>query len=124
MGLFDYVVVECPVEGVANPLAHEWQTKTFDWPYMETYKITEGGRLLTEVYHTEDRSDPTAEPGSLRSFAGCMTRVRDDWRDTDFHGDLNFYSTVDGEWVELIARFTDGQLQRITRVEPDGGATP
>ncbi len=120
MGLFDYVRVECPIEGVDDPATYEWQTKDFDWPYMETYRITAEGRLLHSDYHIEDRSDKTAEPGSFASFAGMLTHVHDEWRDMNYHGDLSFGAWIadDKRSIEATARFTDGQVVRIALVAP------
>lgn len=123
MGMFDYVIVECPIEGIADPASIEWQTKQFDCPFMDRYKITADGRLLEEVVRIEDRSDKTAEPGSLASVVGMLTRVHDSWRDVEYHGDLHFCGFVDRDFVDVTARFTEGQLTRmdISR-EPTGAS--
>ena len=116
MGMFDNVRVDHPIAGIRDPSSIEWQTKDFLDPMMDVYKITRDGRLLEELVHTEDRSDPNAEPGTLASLLGCMTRVHDGWRDMDFHGVLHFHGLLDDELVEVTAKFTDGNLVRIGRV--------
>lgn len=124
MGMFDNVLCEYPLPDEAAKLVSEWQTKTFDAPGLELYRITPEGRLMEEVYHTEDRSDKNAAPGTLASIRGIWTKVHEGWRDLNFHGVLNFYGhTGDwqkghGDWIEYDAYFTDGHLTRIERV-PD-----
>jgi hypothetical protein len=119
MGLFDYVLVEVPVEGIADPSAIEWQTKEFDWPYMEKYKITAEGRLLHEVVHYEDLSNPFAPEGSWERFAGCQTPVHEWWRDTEYHGDLEMCACIAPDYPHYVARFTHGQLESIKVNRPD-----
>ena len=129
MGMFDYVVVECELPDASAKDIHEWQTKDFDWPMMEKYRITADGRLMEELYHREDRSDPNAPPGSWRRIAGCATPVHEGWRDMNFHGVLNFIGIADYDrpsetWFEYNATFTHGQLEKIERVAgapPSGG---
>ncbi len=116
MGLFDYLVIEAPIEGVDDPSRVEWQTKAFDNPWMLRYRITADGRLLEPRIYIEDRSDPNAAPGSAASFAGCMTPVYDGWDDMNYHGDVDF---VGGEpdYQRYVARFTHGQLESIRRLD-------
>ena len=115
MGMFDYVTCQYPLPGLADSSAMEFQTKDFDCQ-METYKISATGRLLKETYHIEDRSDPNALAGSLKSILGCATRVKDGEVDLNFHGVLNFYDGWKDEWVEFNAKFTDGVVVSIERV--------
>ncbi len=117
------MLVEVPIEGIAEPSSIEWQTKEFDAPFMEKYKITDGGRLLREIVHYEDRSDKSAEPGSFLSFAGAMTPVHEGWRDIAYHGDLDMCGYIGDEFVDVKARFHDGDLisiGRISRGDPEG----
>jgi len=119
MGMFDNVIPECPLPDEAAKLVREWQTKDFEWPGMDKYRITPEGRLMEEVYHVEDRSE-RALTGQGDEFAGCMSRVHEGWKDMNYHGVLNFYGSTShdwhGEWVEYDAKFTDGQLVSIERV--------
>lgn len=139
MGLFDRVVVECPLPDAGASVVREWQTKDFPDPYMENYKITSDGRLMSEQYRVEDHSDPNAPKGSIESIMGCATPVHEAWHDMNFHGILNFYGDANTgellaiglephnfgkdlnhpeevEWFEYNAKFTDGQLVGIERV--------
>ena len=124
MGMFDYVLPECPLPDEGAKLIHNWRTKDFDAPFMDEYRITAEGRLLEEIYDIEDRSDPTAESGTLASLRGMMTRIHVRWQDMNHHGVLNFYGhTTDwqpgGEWIEYNATFTHGALEKIERVQDE-----
>lgn len=121
MGMFDNVIPECPLPDEAAKHVQEWQTKSFEQPFLHKYRITAEGRLLGELVHYEDRSDPTAPEGSIAALAGCMTAVHDGWEDTNYDGVLNFYGTTtpdwQGEWVEYDATFKNGQLEKIERMK-------
>jgi hypothetical protein len=121
--MFDYVVVECELPDESAKGVREWQTKEFDAPMMENYRITAEGRLMEELYHREDLSDPNAAPGSIESIIGCATLVHDGWRDLNFHGVLRFCGYVGSNYSpenrhEYNATFTHGQLETIERVQP------
>lgn len=40
-----------------------------------------------------------------------------DSEDSNYHGMFNFYNSFKGEWFEYNAKFTDGDLVIINRVE-------
>lgn len=135
MGMFDIVIPECPLPDVSAKLVDEWQTKDFDEPFMNSYRIGADGRLYVEIVHFEDLSE-FALTGAGDRFAGCMSRVHERWQDMAFHGVLNFYGFPGhdvNDWYEYDATFTHGQLEKIERVtdaEPvpalppnDGGET-
>lgn len=133
MGLFDYVIPECALPDDGASHVREWQTKDFDLPCMEKYRINSGGRLLKERYHTEDRSDPNAT--GIFALRGIMTKVHEGWDDMAFHGVLHFYGYDRSglapaapydptRWYEYAATFTHGTLESIERVsEPVAPAT-
>lgn len=126
MGMFDNVFPECVLPDAGAARVREWQTKSFDEPFLRKYRITADGKLLREVVRYEDRSDPTAEPGSLASFAGCMTPVHERWEPLAFTGTVNFYGTPEygmREWIEYDAAFVDGVLTQITRIPDEPPAT-
>lgn len=108
MGMFDNVFVELPIEGVAHPEAVEWQTKDFDMPALDVYRIGKDGRLARQ------KSVWDEERGFVRSL--------DEWEDQNFHGDLDFYG-FEGEvrdgLTHIRARFTHGQLESMTATPPD-----
>lgn len=125
MGLFDYVRCQVPLP---DGFDGELQTKDFDCPYLETYTITNDGRLL-ERYVSDRQPVPESEweyagdPDPLHKIwheqSKCKSIYAD--RDTNFHGVLNFYGCAgdrkDGtwEWHEYNAKFTDGKLVSIER---------
>ncbi len=70
---------------------------------MENYKITVDGRLLHELIHLEDRSDPQYPTGSIERLAGSATRIHDGWRDVHFHGIIHFYGDKHSGETRLIS---------------------
>ncbi len=95
--MFDDVTCHYPLPD-GKP-SEPFQTKTFDEPYLEHYTITAHGRLL------RDQPWWTCEKGEPR-----------DPTDVNFHGILNFYGG-ETEWREFDAKFTDGQLVSVTKIE-------
>ncbi len=133
MGLFDHLTfedgldIEFPDIGT-NPLEVTWQTKsiTRDYPMMENYKITAAGRLFkeeAEYEHVPEEERPHYDEAiggfesPMREMAGSMRKIHLGWADMEYHGIFEFHRTIDGDYVSLEAKFTDGQLAEITRNE-------
>lgn len=118
MGLFDTVIVEMPLPGGIE--RDDFQTKDFDFPSMERYRIDAEGRLFHEAYDIEDRSDPT-KTGFAR-YAGSLTRVNQRWEPCDFIGALHLFDydqTQDPKAIEFIALVDHGQVIKLERVPLD-----
>jgi hypothetical protein len=49
-------------------------------------------------------------------LAGSIKRVNQRLEPIDFHGYANFYSDVENVWYEFTAKFTNGKLVKIERV--------
>lgn len=106
MGMFDDVICEAP-------LPDGWEGKCLQTKDLDCllciYTITKGGRLI--------RTSPAWYEDSDKTVIS---------EDTNFHGILNFYGHEDLPdkqlvWHEYNAKFTDGNLVSITKVEePDG----
>ena len=130
MGLFDRLTFE---EGLAvefpdfdaDPFEITWQTKslTRHQPMMENYKITSEGRLLEEVAeyeHVPEEERPRYNEAvkgfetEIQRVQGSMRKIHHGWSDTAYHGTFEFHRTIDGDYVSLDAKFTDGQLVEIT----------
>lgn len=106
MGMFDYVRCDYPLP-VSEDIGMQFQTKTFDAPFMEHYIITKEGRLTKPVVRYEDRSDPKAE--GISALRGCMTPVpTGEVEDLDWHGYVSFGS--------YRIKFTDGTVSGIEQV--------
>ncbi len=127
MGLYDNIICKYPLPG--NPVVREWQTKDTPAQYLETYVITEDGRLMHEEYDTVDRSDPNAT-GAWR-FIGCMARENQRLVPVpDFRGCIEFYGGNDSgqEW-EFSVLFDEGKLLSMKQLYPptddagEGGGT-
>lgn len=120
MGMFDYIKCEVPLPD--GETMHELQTKDFECT-MAVHTITKDGKLFLDLgHHIETPKDklpyPDAEPGSFESFCGIITWVPNLVEQTTFHGWLNFYGhNPAGEWRDYKAKFTDGKLIKIVRVD-------
>ena len=129
MGMFDTVIPEyelpdSPPKQCLSGRDLWWQTKDFDCPMMDNYRISAAGRLEREVGHSEPCEAPADTPESLKPFR-TQRWVQDGWEDMNHHGTLNFYAYAGyGDsakgydpslWYEYDATFTDGQLTSIKR---------
>lgn len=131
MGMFDRLTfedgldVEFPDIG-ANPFEVTWQTKsiTRHQPMMENYKVTAEGRLFkeeAEYEHVpeEERPGYNEEIGGFENgfekWRGSRKKIHQGWSDTEYHGTFEFHRTIDGDYVSLEAKSTDGRLAEITR---------
>lgn len=129
MGLFDRLTfedgldIEFPDFG-ADPFEVTWQTKSIarHEPLRDEYKVTAEGRLLKEdADHEhvpkEERPYYDEEIGgfesSIRKMAGSRKKIHRGWSDTEYHGIFEFHRTINGDYVSLEAKFTDGQLVEI-----------
>ena len=114
MGMFDTVVCHYPLPDT-DLQGHSFQTKSLD-SMLEHYTITPAGRL---IYHAEVREPQKDETAPL----GFYLQVVDFWdEDTEFHGELEVYDRIGGEWYEYVAHFTYGQLDKIERLSRDDRA--
>ena len=129
MGMFDEVLIEVPIPDLPSGKLFDgacWQTKDFEMPYLDLYRISAAGRLEREAGHSEPLTDAEREemPASLREWRTTKW-IRDGWEDIAYHGMLDLchiadYGKPSQEFVELRATFTHGQLEKLERVS----ATP
>lgn len=131
MGLFDRLRIEDGADVTlpafeGDPTTITWQTKSLRPPAMEHYKITMDGRLFEEdaTYETvppEERPLYDEELGGFESemakLCGMCRKRTEGWSDTEFHGIVEFHAVVDGEGFAYEAKFTDGDLVDVCRVE-------
>ncbi len=131
MGMFDRLRFEDGLDVAfpdigADPFEITWQTKSLarHQPVLENYKVTAEGRLFreeAEYEHVpeEDRPGYDEEIGGFESEIergrGSMRKIHHGWSDTEYHGRFEFHRTIDGDYVSLEAKFTDGQLMNITQ---------
>lgn len=89
-----------------------WQTKDVVEQQLNTLEITADGKLVHIWFDKEWVDDPNA-------FLGGYFRPTTEHRDTlDYHGDMYFYTFDSSEtFIELKARFTEGQLQWVNLIE-------
>lgn len=116
-------------EAPQNPSTITWQTKAFHPCALEVYKISADGRLLKEEarYETvpeEERPLYNEEIDGFEEEAhqafGVLNRISEGWTDTEYHGMITFKGSIDGKTYTYEAKFTDGELEDIRRID-DGG---
>ena len=98
MGMFDYLRCDHPLPSGEVIAGAVWQTK--DGPCeLGLCVITAEGRFLVPVFTRSEGEAPLV--------------------DSQYHGDVYFYrcGKDPSSWEEYRARFTEGQLVRIERVE-------
>jgi hypothetical protein len=129
MGLFDEIQCEYPLP---DPAVQKeiFQTKRLDCS-MDRYTITADGRLILhktryELVPEEERPSygtPEWETSPFTRFLGSLRVVPEGDVELVYHGDIEFYTPIGGagddepEWFEFQARFTEGRLQWIRRVD-------
>ena len=94
----------------------DWQTKDFEC-IMSTAEITDDGKLKFLNFSYE--WDETIKSGmfELTGKMGGLVTKDEQWIElNDYHGYVNFYTSVNNIWYEFNAKFTDGQLVNIERV--------
>ncbi|MBA3692102.1 MAG: hypothetical protein H0X49_13130 [Acidobacteria bacterium] len=128
MGMFDYLKCEYPLPD-STVQNETFQTKSLD-KVLGDYTITADGRLILHAVSYE--SVPEEErpyydkPEWKKPFGkicGSLTSSPTGDVEIAYHGDVRFYTSVgsrennDYEWFEYQARFTDGKLQWVKRIE-------
>lgn len=120
MGVFDHIKCLLPLPDWDGDPDTEFQTKDTPYQFMSNYMIGRDGKLYEEVQEwetvpPEEREFPPDH--KFHNIVGVM-RVKKSWIEEveDFHGDIRFYNYVNGDFVEFVARFTDGVCTRIKRV--------
>jgi hypothetical protein len=123
MGMFDYLFVSASLlpltdeEKLVIKDDTEWQTKNFDRELTEVYLTNEGdikiNRWELETVPKEERPFPN-ETG-FREIFGSLRRANERLESVTYHGIVNFYTHVEGSWIEFNAKFTDGKLVSIER---------
>ena len=127
MGMFDDLLVEVDLPDGYTGKA--FQTKDLDCT-LSTYKITSDGKLVREVidYETVPDDERPPEPPADAHWLDKIRWLHTDKRETgrhwdviEHHGYIFFYNyeKIDGEmvWHEYRAKFTDGQLVNIEKIE-------
>ena len=100
--MFDYIRCDRVMPDGFDGLCHEFQTKDFDWPYMERYEIRADGTLWHDVVQYD--SGPSVQPG---------------WHQIEHHGYVDFYTFDADKFHEYRAKFTDGVCVSIEYSDDD-----
>jgi len=124
MGMYDTIKINkdlLPISDYEKTLVTEdidWQTKDFNSCLTEIY-INDDGTLDEvefeyEEVPIEERPYPNAD--GFMKMAGSMRRTNERKVRLYHHGMINFYSHIDDEWFEFRAKFTDGIMVDINRI--------
>ncbi|WP_256297610.1 hypothetical protein [Haloarchaeobius salinus] len=129
MGLYDRLTfedgldVDFPdIDG--DPYGLTWQTKSISrhHPQLDHYRVTADGRLFRQdcEYETVPETERPLYDVELEGFenpldemAGSIQRVHHGWIDVEYHGLFEFHTSIDGDYISLEAKFTDGLLVAI-----------
>ncbi len=140
MGMYDRIKCNYPLPG--NPPVIEFQTKDLD-NCLDDYEITADGRLILHQWDWEETPEddkPYPNATGIKAIFGCIRKVEGSHREInqEYHGDLNFYGDANSgqlrminlktgedelhpgpepEWFEYIARFTNGKIEWVKRVD-------
>jgi hypothetical protein len=93
MGLFDTIFIKkkLPLTKELKELNINWEELDFQTKDLEnlldTYEITKSGKLRHLWQETVWKDDDSA------FLKGYMEVVNEEWRDVDFHGTINFYTS-------------------------------
>ena len=131
--MFDELKCDYPLPDAVVQEA-TFQTKSLEC-IMDSYTITQDGRLVLhrvryEMVPEEARpfyGTPEWEGSGLLQLIGSLKAVPMGDEEVPYHGDVTFYTSTgtweaaDYEWFEYQARFTEGRLQWIKRVETHYG---
>ena len=125
MGMFDEVYVHALIELPGFPVSENrvFQTKDFNC-LLERYAITDTGRLTKEdcIFDSvpeEDRpyyNDPEYSTHPFMKHMGAIKKTVSGIIDTNFNGDITFYTMLKSTWFEYTAVFVLGVLLEIKKV--------
>jgi hypothetical protein len=130
MGMFDYLYISASLLPVSDEEKKmigndvEWQTKDFDRYLTEIY-ITDDGELKIcrwELENVPKEERPYPNDEGILGILGSVRRINERLETLNYHGIVNFYSTINREWYEFSAKFTDGKLVSIEREIPENCA--
>jgi hypothetical protein len=118
MGMFDYFEVDIDILPVDESTKEKmkvqgnFQTKDFDCTMNRIY-VTEEGELTRYVY-TNDYLEYLNSKGEWFPNVGEPNPENGVLEKIPFHGLVEFYDIIDGEWFEFLAKFSDNKLVEIT----------
>jgi len=122
MGIYDILKISTSklpltdIEKLSIGENHVWQTKDFKC-IMTTVEITDDGKLKFLDFRYEWDENLKSVISYLTGESGGLVVKDEHWVELDdYHGYVNFYSSVNEVWYEFNAKFTDGKLVKIERV--------
>src|SRR5215813_13104637 len=110
MGMYDEVFCEYELLAGLGLTNRNFQTKSLGRA-LGRFTITKEGRL---IYHPVRYVMATDAPEG--PFGKMLDSVPEPDMDTNYHGDILLTDTGEGELIELVARFTHGQLEWLRQL--------
>src|SRR5260370_25749949 len=105
MGMFDDVYCEADLPPGHPQSGRDFQTKSL-LCCLDQFTITKEGRLVLHAF----RYQPA---GEAKDGLPAMERIPAGDIDTEFHGDILLYATVEDRLVACVARLTHRPLESI-----------
>ncbi len=121
--MFDYLFIDTNMLPISDEekiiIGDEpgWQTKDFDNVMTEIY-ITNDGELKINQweYETVPKEErPHPDDDGIAGLVGSLRRSNERFKTIPYHGYVKFYSSINREWYEFSAKFTDGKLIEIVK---------
>lgn len=124
MGMFDYLFIDTNMLPISDEekiiIGDEpgWQTKDFDNVMTEIYITNDGELKINQwVYETVPKEErPHPDDDGIAGLVGSLRRSNERLETIPHHGYVRFYDSINREWYEFSAKFTDGKLVEIKRV--------
>ena len=122
MGLYDYLKISAnklPLSNKERQIINDsiiWQTKDFGC-ILTTVEITNEGKV--RYLDIEYDWDDNVKGGlyQLTGQLGGMVAKGSKWKDIEYHGFIMFGNTINDSRYRFKAKFTDGILVNIERVD-------
>lgn len=106
MGMFDEVILDYDKKGLSKYKNIIFQTKSFDWPVMDKYKIDQSGQLLFGVKGQKRLSRKQEIETFKMSLHSYRSSVKNPDRNSNFllsffHPKDKYYKTIIRKWSHL-----------------------
>lgn len=115
-----------------NPNKCDFQSQTLDSAFMLRSIILSDDGIYVEDFTLEkvpieDRpaikeknyDNPQEEASELDKSWGSLRKVKQRYDKYEYHGLINFYTSIDGIKYEYEAKYTDGKLEEVQKVKPE-----
>jgi hypothetical protein len=123
MGMFDYLIVSIDKLPLTTEEKEKWgdkfhfQTKELDCTLTNVH-ITDDGELKVSRF-TDKHLDYLRSIGEAFANYGIPNKEHERLDKINYHGILEFHDLVEDVWFEFGAKFTDGNLVEIIKINQE-----